>query len=166
MATNHSSPGSTLHSSPHPTAFPRRLATVDSVDGVLWLPGSKPGACRAGGGSSQRVCLPSHVHAGRWLSVLVPPPRVSHSVMSNSCDPMQCSTPDFLSFTISQNLLKLMSSEPVMSPNHLILCCPLLHSGPHSCCSSSRRLLGTPLPLSLLPAITSPGYPTTSHQSP
>ena len=82
------------------------------------------------------------------------------------CDPTQCSTPDFLSFTISQNLLKLMSSEPVMSPNHLILCCPLLHSGPHSCCSSSRRLLGTPLPLSLLPAITSPGYPTTSHQSP
>ena len=32
-----------------------------------------------------------------------------------------------LSFTISQSLLKLMSIEPVMPSNHLILCClPLL----------------------------------------
>ena len=31
-----------------------------------------------------------------------------------------------LSFTISQNLLKLMSIESVMPFNHLILCCPLL----------------------------------------
>ena len=31
-----------------------------------------------------------------------------------------------LSFTISQNLLKLMSIESVMLSNHLILCCPLL----------------------------------------
>ena len=31
-----------------------------------------------------------------------------------------------LSFTNSQNLLKLMSIESVMSSNHLILCCPLL----------------------------------------
>ena len=31
-----------------------------------------------------------------------------------------------LSFTISQSLLKLMFIELVMSPNHLILCCPLL----------------------------------------
>ena len=31
-----------------------------------------------------------------------------------------------LSFTISQNLLKLMSIELVMPSNHLILCCPLL----------------------------------------
>ena len=31
-----------------------------------------------------------------------------------------------LSFTISQSLLKLMSIESVMLPNHLILCCPLL----------------------------------------
>ena len=30
------------------------------------------------------------------------------------------------SFTISQNLLKLMSTESVMPFNHLILCCPLL----------------------------------------
>ena len=31
-----------------------------------------------------------------------------------------------LSFTISQNLLKLMSFESVMPSNHLILCCPIL----------------------------------------
>ena len=31
-----------------------------------------------------------------------------------------------LSFTISQSLLKLMPIEPVMLPNHLILCRPLL----------------------------------------
>ena len=31
-----------------------------------------------------------------------------------------------LSFTISRNLLKLMSFESVMPSNHLILCCPLL----------------------------------------
>ena len=31
-----------------------------------------------------------------------------------------------LSFTISQSLLKLLSTESVMPCNHLILCCPLL----------------------------------------
>ena len=34
----------------------------------------------------------------------------------------------FLSFTISQSLLKLMSIESVMPSNHLILCHPLLLS--------------------------------------
>ena len=42
------------------------------------------------------------------------------------CDPMDYSKPDFLSFTISQNLLKLMSIVSVMSSHHLILCRPLL----------------------------------------
>ena len=32
-----------------------------------------------------------------------------------------------VSFTISQSLLKLMSIESVMTSNHFILCCPLLH---------------------------------------
>ena len=40
------------------------------------------------------------------------------------CDPMDCS--NSLSFTISQRLLKLMSTESVMSFSHLILCCTLL----------------------------------------
>ena len=44
----------------------------------------------------------------------------------NLCDPMDSSTPGFLSFTISQSLLKLMSTEWVMPSKHLILCCPLL----------------------------------------
>ena len=42
------------------------------------------------------------------------------------CDPMDCSTPGFLSITNSPNFLKLMSMESVMPSNHLILCHPLL----------------------------------------
>ena len=42
------------------------------------------------------------------------------------CDPMDCSSPDSLSFTISQSLLKLMSIELGMPSNHFILCRPLL----------------------------------------
>ena len=39
---------------------------------------------------------------------------------------MDCSTPIFLSFTISRNLLKLRSIKSMMPSNHLILCHPLL----------------------------------------
>ena len=39
---------------------------------------------------------------------------------------MACSTPGFLSFPISQSLLKLMSIECMRPSNHLILCRPLL----------------------------------------
>ena len=46
--------------------------------------------------------------------------------MSDSLQPMDCSALGFLSFTIYQSLLKLMSIESVMPSNHLILCCPLL----------------------------------------
>ena len=42
------------------------------------------------------------------------------------CDPMDCAHQASLSFTMSQSLLKLMSIEPVMPSNHLILCHPLL----------------------------------------
>ena len=42
------------------------------------------------------------------------------------CNPMNCSTPAPLSSTIWQNLLKFMSTEPVMLSNYLILCHPLL----------------------------------------
>ena len=42
------------------------------------------------------------------------------------CDPMDCSTPGFLSITNTQSLPKLMSIESVMPSNHLILCFPLL----------------------------------------
>ena len=39
---------------------------------------------------------------------------------------MHCSTPDFLSFTVSRSLLKFMSIESVIPSNHLMLCCLLL----------------------------------------
>ena len=39
---------------------------------------------------------------------------------------MRCSTPAYLSFTISQSLLKLMLIELVMPSNHLVFYCPLL----------------------------------------
>ena len=42
------------------------------------------------------------------------------------CKLMDYSTPGFLSFTVSQNLLKLMSVELVMPSKQLILCGPLL----------------------------------------
>ena len=42
------------------------------------------------------------------------------------CDPMDCSRPGFLSFSISRSLLRLISIVSVMPSNHLILCCPLL----------------------------------------
>ena len=41
-------------------------------------------------------------------------------------DLMDCSSQAFRSFTISQNLLKLLSIDLVMPSNHFILCCPLL----------------------------------------
>ena len=47
-------------------------------------------------------------------------------VQSLSCDPMACSTPGFLSFTISQSLLKLMPIESVMPSSHLVHCGPIL----------------------------------------
>ena len=40
------------------------------------------------------------------------------------CDSMDCSTPGFLPFTISQSLLIFMSIESVLPSNHLILCRP------------------------------------------
>ena len=50
----------------------------------------------------------------------------SHSVVSNSLQPMDCSTPGFPILHHLPELLKLMSIELVMPSNHLILCCTLL----------------------------------------
>ena len=46
--------------------------------------------------------------------------------MSESLQPMDCSRPGSLSFTISWSLLRLMSIESVMPSNHLIFCQLLL----------------------------------------
>ena len=52
------------------------------------------------------------------------------------CDPINHSTPGSPSFTISQSLLKFMSTEVVMTSNHLILCPFYSPSrGPSSCAS-------------------------------
>ena len=42
------------------------------------------------------------------------------------CNPMDCRIPGLPVHHQLQSLLKLMSMESVMPPNHLILCCPLL----------------------------------------
>ena len=42
------------------------------------------------------------------------------------CNPMDCSMPASLSFTVSQSLLRLMSTESVMPSNLLIFYCPLI----------------------------------------
>ena len=42
------------------------------------------------------------------------------------CDPMDCTTPGFQSFTVSQSLLRFMSIESVMLYSNLILYCPHL----------------------------------------
>ena len=50
----------------------------------------------------------------------------SRSVVSDSAAPWTAARQASLSFTVSQNLLKLISIESMMPSNHLILCHPLL----------------------------------------
>ena len=50
----------------------------------------------------------------------------SHSVVSDSAIPWTAARQASLSFTISWSLLKFMSVELVMPPNHHIVCRPLL----------------------------------------
>ena len=56
------------------------------------------------------------------------PVQFSWQSCSTLCNPTDCSTPGLHVHHHSQSLLKLMSTELVMPPNHLILCCPLLRS--------------------------------------
>ena len=57
-----------------------------------------------------------------WGAVLF----FSHSVLSDSATLWTAAHQASLSFTISRNLLKLMSIGLVMLSNHLVLCHPLL----------------------------------------
>ena len=68
------------------------------------------------------LCCSSGVSS--WVSLRWSLLLFSCSVVSDSLWPHGCQAS--LSFTVSQNLLKLMSIESVMPSNHLILCCPLL----------------------------------------
>ena len=45
---------------------------------------------------------------------------------STLCASIDCSTPGSLSYTVSQSLLKFISIESVMLPNHFTFCRPLL----------------------------------------
>ena len=51
---------------------------------------------------------------------------IAHLVMSDSVTPWTAARQVSLSFTISQGLLKLMSTESVMPSNHAVFCHPLL----------------------------------------
>ena len=61
------------------------------------------------------------MHFTAWHSA-----QFSHSVVSDSATPWTAACQASLSITSSQSLLKLMSIESVMPPNHLILRCPRL----------------------------------------
>ena len=67
-----------------------------------------------------------------WITPAYSPMAIKSScflvtkLCSTPCNPMDCSTPEFQSFTMSQSLLKLIASESVMPSNHLILYHPLL----------------------------------------
>ena len=50
----------------------------------------------------------------------------SHTVMPDSAAPWTAACQVYLSFTITQSLLKLMHTESAMPSHHLILCRPLL----------------------------------------
>ena len=72
----------------------------------------------------QWVCGPAHPHPFRKQIVFFSPLLL---VITQSCptlcDPMDCSSQAFLSFTISQSLLKLTSVELVMPSNRLNIYC-------------------------------------------
>ena len=48
------------------------------------------------------------------------------SCVPTLCDSMYCSTSKLLFPPLSPSLLRFMSFESVMPPNHLVLCCPLI----------------------------------------
>ena len=60
--------------------------------------------------------------------VMVVSVQLSCSVVSDFCDPMDCSTPGFPVHhqLLDDEFLKLMSIKSVMPSNHLIICHPLL----------------------------------------
>ena len=62
-------------------------------------------------------------------SLWIETPRENYCSVTQSCptlcNPMDCSMPGSLSFSVFWSLLKLMSIESVMLFNHLILCHPL-----------------------------------------
>ena len=75
------------------------------------------------------VCAPAYSASHDFYSLKIQRVNSYCSVAQSClilCDPVDCSTAGFLSFTISQSLLKLTSIELVMPSSHLVLCSPLL----------------------------------------
>ena len=66
------------------------------------------------------------VLSGKIIELYKEKDSVSHSFLSDSCDPWTAARQASLSVTKSQSLLKPMSIESVMASNHLSLCRPLL----------------------------------------
>ena len=66
----------------------------------------------------QAIVQALKIHQGPHLSL-------SCSAVSDSAPPRTAARQAFLSFTISQSLLRLRSIESVMPSNHPVLCCPL-----------------------------------------
>ena len=93
----------------------------------------------------------------------------SHSVMSDSATPWTAAHQAFLSFTYSQNLLKPMCIELVISSKHLILCSPLFllpsifpASGSFPMCwlfASGEQIIGASALASVLPINTQHWFP-------
>ena len=61
-----------------------------------------------------------------WHGTGIRSVQFSRSVMSDFATPWTAARQASLSITNSRSLIKLMSIEPVMPSNHLILCCSLL----------------------------------------
>ena len=81
------------------------------------------------------ICISKINIGGEWIPVYVQlGPFSVHLKPSQHClliacvvvQSMNCNMPGFVSFPVSQSLLKLMSTESVTPPNHLSLCHPLL----------------------------------------
>ena len=91
--------------------------------------GSIPGlgrSARGGNGNPlQNPCLENPMDRGAWwATVHVVVQLLSHAQLFVT--PWTAAHQAVLSFTITWNLLKLMSIESVMPSNHLVLCHPLL----------------------------------------
>ena len=76
--------------------------------------------------SLSRPIFPSLLYFLIWFRKLTPSIQFSHSIVSDSVTPWTSACQACLSITNSWSLIKFMSTESVMSSNHLILCRPLL----------------------------------------
>ena len=88
---------------------------------LFWGPGPNPPLWEKENVYYHSLSATSAVPNMSWLNVVQ-----SLSCVRLFATPWTAAHQASLSFTISQNLLKLMSIESVMPSNHLILCCPLL----------------------------------------